>query len=75
MAPQFGSATCDFNVGETHDGQHLLIAVKPKASLAILDKGTLTFELNQGFEPEDAKNLAKMLNDWITQIHFEPFDC
>ena len=75
MAPQFGSATCDFDVGETNDGEHQLIAIKPKASLAILNQGMLTFELNQEFDPDDARNLAKMLNDWITRIHFKPFDC
>jgi hypothetical protein len=39
-----------------------------------LNQGTLTFELNQGFELNDAETLAKMLKDWITQIHFEPID-
>jgi hypothetical protein len=66
---------CDFKVCETHDGQHQFITIKPKASLPILNQGMLTFELNQGFETDDAKNLAKMLNDWVTQIRFEPFDC
>jgi hypothetical protein len=75
MATQFGTAMCDFNVCETHDGQPQFIAIKPKASLSILNQGKLTFELNQGFETDDAKNLAKLLNDWVTQIRFEPFDC
>jgi len=75
MAPQGVSAECDFGVSETHDGMHQMIAVKPKAGLAGLDPGTLTFELAQGFEAEDARNLAKMLNDWITQVHFEKVTC
>jgi hypothetical protein len=59
---QYGSATCDFDVGETQDCKHRLISIRPKT------------ELNQGFELDDAKALAKMLHDWITQIHFEPVE-
>jgi hypothetical protein len=40
--------------------------------LSLLNPGRLTFELNQGFELGDAKTLAKMLNDWITRVQFEP---
>jgi hypothetical protein len=71
---QFGSSTCDFDVAETHDGKHRVIAIKPKDNHSLLNQGTLTFELNQGFELNDAETLAKMLKDWITQIHFEPID-
>jgi hypothetical protein len=48
--------------------------IKPKDNHSLLNQGTLTFELNQGFELNDAETLAKMLKDWITQIHFEPID-
>jgi hypothetical protein len=72
---EYGSATCGFDVGETQDGKIRLIASEPKADQAILNRGKLTLELNPGFELDDAKSLAKMLNDWITQIHFEPTDC
>ncbi|MDR3671346.1 MAG: hypothetical protein P4L36_10890 [Holophaga sp.] len=71
----YGSATCGFDVDETQDGKFRLIAIKPKADSAILKRGTITLELNSGFELDDAKTLAKMLNDWITQVHFEPIDC
>jgi hypothetical protein len=69
---QNGSATCDFDVGESQDGKHRLISISPKVELAPQSHGKVTLELNQGFELNDAKKLAKMLNDWITQIHFEP---
>ncbi|GEM_PF-2010217 len=71
---QFGSATCDFDVAETHDGKRRLIEIKPKDNNSLLNQGTLSFELNHEFELGDAKTLAKMLKDWITVVHFEPID-
>ena len=71
---QYGSATCDLDVGETQDGKHRLISIRPKTELALQPHGKVTLELNQGFELDDAKALAKMLHDWITQIHFEPVE-
>lgn len=68
---QFGSATCDFDVAESHDGKHRLIEIKPKDNNPLLNQGTLSFELNHEFELGDAKTLAKMLKDWITVVHFE----
>jgi hypothetical protein len=73
MAP-YGSATCDFDVGESHDGSHRLISIKPKTSSALLNRGKLTLELEPGFELGDAQVLAKMLHGWITQINFEPVE-
>ena len=69
---EFGSATCDFDVDETRDGQRRLIAVKPRENIALLDRGKLTFELNAEFELGDARTLAKLLKDWITQVRYEP---
>ncbi len=69
---EFGSATCDFDVGESQDGSHMLIAVKPKQNISLLEHGTLTFELNHEFEMGDAKTLARLLRDWITRVRYEP---
>lgn len=71
---QIGTAECNFDVGETHDGQRRLIEIKPKKSKALINQGSFTLELNQGFEQGDAETLARMLKNWITQIHFEPLD-
>ena len=69
---QFASAECEFSVGETEDGQRRLISVKPKEDLAPCHKGMLTLELNHEFELADAKTLTRLLQDWITDIRFEP---
>jgi len=68
------SATCDFDVAETRDGKHRLIEVKPSDCASPRSRGRLTLELNPEFEMGDARTLAKMLNDWITQVRFEPVD-
>jgi len=68
---QFASAACEFSVGESQDGKHRLISVKPKSNIAPFKQGLLTFELNQEFEMGDAKTLTRMLQDWITEIRIE----
>ena len=68
---QFASAECEFNVGETQDGKHRLISVRPKENVPHFNQGLLTLELNQEFELADATTLTRMLKDWITAIRFE----
>jgi hypothetical protein len=68
----FGSAVCDFDVNEGPDGGHWKIAVKPRNDIGLPAPGHISFELKPDFEYGDAKELTRMLKDWITQIRFEP---
>jgi hypothetical protein len=69
---RFGSAVCDFEVEKAEDGSHWLIAVRPRGGIGLPEAGQLAFELKPGFEGEDAKELSRMLKDWITRVRFEP---
>ena len=71
MTP-FGSAVCDFDVDEAQDGKHWTIAVKPRNGEGLPGPGRLTLELKPDFEYGDAKELTRMLKDWITQVRFDP---
>lgn len=68
---QFASVECDFSVGESRDGKHRLISVKPRKDAEAFNHSLLTLELNQEFELGDAKTLTRMLQGWISEIRLE----